>query len=49
MEIIEQIADLEKNRDLSVNCLRRFINRSISEYNFSVVEDTLLSPILILS
>ena len=39
MEILRQISDLKKNRDLTVNRLRRLINRSISEYNFSVVED----------
>ena len=39
IKVMRPISNLEKNRDLTVNRLRRLINRPISEYNFSVVED----------
>ena len=43
IEVIREIGDLEKNRDLSVNGLRRLTNRSISEYNVSVVEEVYIA------
>ena len=36
--VIQEISDLEKARDLAVNCLRRLINQSITVANFTTVE-----------
>ena len=43
IELVQQISDLEKARDLSVNRLRRLINRSITVVNFSIVEENYLN------
>ena len=43
IEVVHEISNLEKNRDLTVNHLRRLINRSISQFNFTVVEDQYLA------
>ena len=39
LDLVQQVADLEKARDLSVNRLRRLINRNISVVNFSIIEE----------
>ena len=39
MELILQIADLERDRDRSTNRLRRLCNQSLSRFNFSRMED----------
>ena len=39
LDLVQQIGDLEKARDLSVNRLRRLINRNISVVNFSIIEE----------
>ena len=39
MELIRQIADLERTRDQGVNRLRRLINRDITIVNFSMIEE----------
>ena len=39
LDLVQQIADLEKAWDLSVNRLRRLINRNISVVNFSIIEE----------
>ena len=39
MELICQIADLERTRDQGVNRLRRLINRDITIVNFSLIEE----------
>ena len=39
LDLVQQVADLEKARDLSVNRLRRLINRNISVDNFSIIEE----------
>ena len=39
MELIRQIADLEKTRDQGVNRLRRIINHDITIVNFSIIEE----------
>ena len=39
MELIHQIADLERTRDQGVNRLRRLINRDITIINFSMIEE----------
>ena len=43
MEIIQLIADLERDRDHSVNRLRRYINQTILKYNFSWMEDAYIA------
>ena len=43
MEIMLQIADLECDRDRSVNHLRRFSNQTISKFNFCRMEDTYIA------
>ena len=39
MEIIQELADLEQERDKEVNKLRRKSHQTISIYNFSELED----------
>ena len=39
LDLVQQVLDLEKARDLSVNRLRRLINRNISVVNFSIIEE----------
>ena len=39
LDLVQQIADLEKARDLLVNRLRRLINRNISVVNFFIIEE----------
>ena len=39
LDLVQQISDLEKARDLLVNRLRRLINRNISVVNFSTIEE----------
>ena len=43
IQVVQQIADLEKARDLAVNRLRRLINRAITVTNFSIVEENYLN------
>ena len=43
IEIVHEISNLEKTRDLTVNRLRRLINQSVSQYNFTIVEDQYLA------
>ena len=43
IELVQQISDLEKVRDLSVNRLRRLVNRVITVVNFSIVEENYLN------
>ena len=43
IKVIQVISNIEKNRDLTVNRLRRLINRSISQFTFTVVEDQYLA------
>ena len=43
IKVIHQISDLKKIRDLTVNRLRRLINQSISQHDFTVVEDQYLT------
>ena len=39
LDLVQQVSDLERARDLSVNRLRRLINRNISVVNFSIIEE----------
>ena len=39
LDLVQQVSDLEKARDLSVNRLRRLINRNISMVNFSIIKE----------
>ena len=39
LDLVQQISDLERAWDLSVNRLRRLINRNISVVNFSIIEE----------
>ena len=39
LDLVQQVSDLEKARDLLVNRLRRLINRNISVVNFSIIEE----------
>ena len=43
IEVIREISDLEKARDLTVNRLRRLINQSITPINFTTVEEHYLT------
>ena len=39
MEIIQEIADLERERDRTTNRLRRSCNQTLSKFNFGRMED----------
>ena len=39
MEIIQEIADLERERDKNTNNLRRASHQTLSRFNFGVLED----------
>ena len=43
IEVVREISDLEKARDLTVNRLRRLINQSITAANFTTVEENYLN------
>ena len=43
IEVVREISDLKKTRDLTVNRLRRLINWSVSQNNFTIVEDHYLA------
>ena len=43
MEIMQLIADLKRDRNCSVNWLRRFSSQTISRFTFSRIEDTYLT------
>ena len=43
IEVIQEISDLEKARDLAMNRLRRLINQSITVANFTTVEENYLN------
>ena len=43
IKVVREISDLEKDRDLTVNRLRELINQSVSQYNFSVVEEVFIA------
>ena len=43
IKVVHEISDLEKTRDLTVNHLWRLINRSVSQNNFTIVEDHYLT------
>ena len=39
LDLVQQVLDLERARDLLVNRVRRLINRNISVINFSIIEE----------
>ena len=39
LDLVQQVSDLERAQDLSVNRLRRLINQNISVVNFSIIEE----------
>ena len=43
MEIMQLVADLERDRDRSVNRLRRFSSQTISKFTFSRIEDAYIT------
>ena len=43
IELVRQIADLERTRDQGVNRLKRLVNRVISVVNFSTIEEHYLN------
>ena len=45
IEIMQLVADLERDRDHSVNCLRRFSSQTISKFTFSRIEDAYIAPL----
>ena len=39
MEVIQEIADLERERDRTTNRLRRICNQTLTKFNFGRMED----------
>ena len=44
IEIIQEITDLERERDRTTNRLRRSCNQTLSKFNFGRMEDLYIAP-----